>query len=322
MNIASLSLSNPVILAPMAGITDLPYRRVMKAFGAALVFSEMISANGAIRNGSKTLELAKSSADERPLAIQIFGDDPQLLAETAMLLEERAELIDINCGCPVNKVIRSGAGSALMRDPGRIGRIVAAVRKVTRVPLTIKIRSGWDQAAQNFLEVGKIAAAEGADAVTLHPRTRAQGFGGKADWTLIGRLKANLNIPVIGSGDIYTAADAELMLAETGCDAVMIGRGGYGNPWLIRNILLRLAGEPEQSPDPAEKLAVALQHLQYHKECFGTKKTLFEMRKHLSWYSRGLAGSADFRQLVNHQQTLEGLMQVTHNFFTAANHHG
>jgi tRNA-dihydrouridine synthase B len=322
MNIASLSLSNPVILAPMAGITDLPYRRVMKAFGAALVFSEMISANGVVRNGAKTLELIKSSTDERPLAIQIFGDDPQLLAETAKQLEGRAELIDINCGCPVNKVVRSGAGSALMRDPARIGRIIAAVRKVVSVPLTIKIRSGWDHAVQNYLEVGRIAATEGADAVTLHPRTRSQGFGGKADWNQIRSLKAELAIPVIGSGDIYTAADAEYMLAETGCDAIMIGRGGYGNPWLIRNTLLRLTGKPEQLPDPAEKLAVALRHLQYHEECFGAKKTLFEMRKHLCWYSRGLAGSADFRQLVNHQQTLEELMQATRNFFTAATCHG
>jgi nifR3 family TIM-barrel protein len=221
----------------MAGITDLPYRRVMKAFGAALVFSEMVSANGVVRNGTRSLELVNSSADERPLAIQIFGDDPQQLADTAKLLEERAELIDINCGCPVNKVIRSGAGSALMREPARIGKIVATVRKAVSVPLTIKIRAGWDHATLNYLEVARIAATEGADAITLHPRTRSQGFSGKADWALIGDLKAELDIPVIGSGDILTAADAERMLSETGCDAVMIGRGGYGNPWLIRNIL-------------------------------------------------------------------------------------
>jgi hypothetical protein len=155
----------------MAGITDLPYRRVMKAFGAALVFSEMVSANGVVRNGTRSLELVNSSADERPLAIQIFGDDPQQLADTAKLLEERAELIDINCGCPVNKVIRSGAGSALMREPARIGKIVATVRKAVSVPLTIKIRAGWDHATLNYLEVARIAATEGADAITLHPRT-------------------------------------------------------------------------------------------------------------------------------------------------------
>jgi nifR3 family TIM-barrel protein len=306
----------------MAGITDLPYRRVMKAFGAALVFSEMVSANGVVRNGTRSLELVNSSADERPLAIQIFGDDPQQLADTAKLLEERAELIDINCGCPVNKVIRSGAGSALMREPARIGKIVATVRKAVSVPLTIKIRAGWDHATLNYLEVARIAATEGADAITLHPRTRSQGFSGKADWALIGDLKAELDIPVIGSGDILTAADAERMLSETGCDAVMIGRGGYGNPWLIRNILRRLAGDTEHHPSPAEKLAVALQHFRYHEQCFGAKKTLFEMRKHLCWYSRGLIGSSDFRHLVNQQQTLEGLMQVTRNFFTAAISHG
>jgi len=318
MKIANLSLANPIILAPMAGITDLPYRRIMKEFGAALVFSEMISANGLIRNGRKTLELARSSADERPLAIQIFGDDPEILAETARQLEERAELIDINCGCPVNKVIRSGAGSALLREPARIGRIVAAVRRAIKSPLTIKIRSGWDQQSLNHLEVGRIAAAEGADAITLHPRTRAQGFGGQADWQQIGQLKTAVDIPVIGSGDIFTTDAAERMLLETGCDAVMIGRGGYGNPWLINNILRRLSGHPELSPDVVERLAVALRHLRYHEDCFDSKKTVFEMRKHLCWYSRGLVGSSEFRQQINHQQTVAGLIQVTRDFFSEA----
>jgi len=318
MKIASLTLSNPIILAPMAGITDLPYRRIMKQFGAALVFSEMISANGAIRNGKKTLELARSAHDERPLAIQIFGDDPQIIAATAQQLETGADLIDINCGCPVNKVIRSGAGSVLLREPVKIGRIIAAVRRSITVPLTIKIRSGWDQATLNYLEVGRIAAAEGADAVTLHPRTRTQGFAGNADWSQITRLKAEIGIPVIGSGDLFSAADVERMLAETGCDAVMIGRGGYGNPWLIRNSLRRLNGDPEQLPSPAERLAVALEHLRLHEECFGSKKTAFEMRKHLCWYSRGLVGSSDFRQRVNCQESVVGLIGVTKDFFTEA----
>lgn len=315
MNIANLSLANPIILAPMAGITDLPYRRIMKEFGAALVFTEMISANGVVRNGRKTYQLTRSSADERPLAIQIFGDDPVIIAETARLLEDRAELIDINCGCPVNKVIRSGAGSALLRDPTRIGRIVAAVRKVIRVPLTVKIRSGWDQSTLNYLEVGKIAAAEGADAITLHPRTRSQGFGGKADWSQIALLQEAVDIPVIGSGDIFTASDAEQMLGETGCAAIMIGRGGYGNPWLISNILRRRLKLPEQAPNSVERRDVALRHLHYHEECFGAKKTVFEMRKHLCWYSRGMNGSSDFRQKINQQQTLAGLRQITRDFY-------
>jgi tRNA-dihydrouridine synthase B len=315
MNIANLSLANPIILAPMAGITDLPYRRIMKEFGAALVFSEMISANGVVRNGRKSFELTRSSADERPLAIQIFGDEPAIIAETARLLEERAELIDINCGCPVNKVVRSGAGSALLREPARIGRIVAAVRKAIRVPLTIKIRSGWDQATLNYLEVGRIAAAEGADAITLHPRTRSQGFGGKADWRQIALLQEAVDIPVIGSGDIFTACDAEQMLSETGCAAIMIGRGGYGNPWLISNILRRRLKQPEQVPNCAERQEVALRHLQYHEECFGAKKTVFAMRKHLCWYSRGMGGSSEFRQKVNQQQTLTELRQITRDFY-------
>lgn len=318
MNIAGLTLENPIVLAPMAGITDLPYRRIMKEFGAALVFSEMISANGAVRHGRKTLELARTVPEERPLALQIFGDEPENLAATARLLAADCDLIDVNCGCPVNKVIRSGAGSALMRTPAQIGRIVAAIRKAVTIPLTIKIRSGWDQTSSNFLEVARIAATEGANAVTLHPRTRSQGFGGKADWSQIGELKARLDIPVIGSGDIFSAEDALKMLSETGCDAIMIGRGGYGNPWLIRNILSRLRGETEKPPSAGERLNVALRHIRYHEESFGSKKTAFDMRKHLCWYSRGMSGAAEFRERVNRAMTGQELIDIAKTFFALA----
>jgi len=318
MQLARLQLDNPVLLAPMAGISNLPYRRIMKRFGAALVYTEMVSANGLIRAGRRTFELVRSSPDEKPLGVQLFGDDPGVLARGAELLAEHADLLDLNCGCPVNKVIRSGAGSALLRDPRKIGLIVASIRRVTDKPLTVKIRSGWDRESVCHLEVGRIAADAGADAIILHPRTRSQGFGGRADWRQIAELKQAVTVPVVGSGDILTPDDALRMLRETGCDGVMIGRGAYGNPWLISNILRRLAGQPEQWPTPAERLAVVLEHLTLHSASFGPAKTAFDMRKHLCWYARGLPGAAGFRQLVNHLTRVEDQCEAASEFFTAA----
>jgi len=275
--IKSLQLSTPVILAPMAGITCLPYRRVMKSFGAGLVFSEMISANGLIRDGKKTRLLLTTHKDEFPLGIQLFGDDPAALSRAAEMVRDESSLLDINMGCPVKKVVRSGAGSALLQNPKRAGQILTAVRKVYPGPLTIKIRSGWDDQSLNFLEIGRIAEAEGVDAITLHPRPRSQGFSGKARWEHITELKTAVNIPVFGSGDIFNAEDGLQMLQQTGCDAIMIGRGGYGNPWLIRQIIDSLTGKPATHPSLLEKYQIATHHLQLHNEQFGEKKTLLEI---------------------------------------------
>ncbi len=317
MQIGRLQLTNNIVLAPMAGITDLPYRLVMKHFGAGLVFTEMVSANGLIRAGRRTRELLRSDPAERPLGVQLFGDDPAVLAEAARLIADAGELLDINLGCPVNKVVRSGAGSALLRDPPRIGRIVAAVVRASDLPLTVKIRSGWDALSVNFLEVGRIAEAEGAAAVSLHPRTRAQGFGGHSDWGQITELKAALKIPVLGSGDIFQAEDALNMLTATGCDGVLIGRGGYGNPWLIRDILQLQAGGRPIPPTALERLGVAQGHLERFAALFGAAKAVREMRKHLCWYSRGLSGAASFRTRINHTGTLDELRAALQDFFTA-----
>lgn len=313
--IGPLRLDNPIILAPMAGITNLPYRRTMKSFGAALVFTEMISANGLIRDGRKTRELLETTSEETPLGLQLFGDDPQVLAQAAALLINDGALLDINMGCPVKKVIRSGAGSALLQTPERIGSILAAVRKAYPGPLSIKIRSGWDSASVNFLEVGRIAEEEGVNAVTLHPRTRSQGFGGQADWSQIGALKQALKIPVFGSGDIFQPEDALRMLEETGCDGVMIGRGGYGNPWLIRNSLRLLAGEGTVPPTPEEISRVASKHLAMHRQQFGDYKALLEMRKHFSWYVRGLDGASRFRSTLQQISSVEQLEESLSNYF-------
>jgi tRNA-dihydrouridine synthase B len=319
MKIGHLVLDNNIILAPMAGITDLPYRRIMKHFGAGLVFTEMVSANGLIRAGKRTRELLHSTPEERPLGIQLFGENPEVLASAAELVQKDGDLLDLNLGCPVNNVVRSGAGSALLRNPKLVGKVVAAVRQATTLPLTIKLRSGWDNHSINFLEVARIAVEEGVDAVTLHPRTRSQGFSGHSDWRQIRQLKETLPVPIIGSGDLFTAANALAMLEQTGCDAVMIGRGSYGNPWLIRDILaLQHGKEKPPAPTSQERLETATLHLELLLESFGAKKTVPDMRRLVCWYSRGLPGATAFRALANRVQSVENLKEIMAEFFSSA----
>jgi hypothetical protein len=314
MKIGTLHLDNRVFLAPMAGITDLPYRLIMKRFGASMVFTEMISANGLHYGGTGTDDLLRSVPEERPLGVQLFGDDPQRLAEAARRVEAAADLIDLNCGCPVRKVVGSGAGSALLRDPAKVARIVSAVRRATARPLTIKLRSGWDAENRNYLEVARLAVAEGADAVTLHPRTRSQMFGGRADWNDITTLKLSTNVPVIASGDLFTAEDAAEVFEQTGCDAVMVARGGYGNPWLIRQIIDRLAGRPMQQPSERERLAMAREHLDLCLATYGTARTLAHMRKHLCWYTHGLPNASSFRQRINRAFSVTEMQDLLTDF--------
>jgi tRNA-dihydrouridine synthase B len=318
MKIGRLKLENPIFSAPMAGISDLPYRLIMKRHGAALVFTEMISANGLFFNGKATRELLNSREEEHPLGVQLFGDDPERLAEAVKQVEACGELIDINLGCPVRKVIRSGAGSALLRDPGKVARIISAVRHATSRPMTIKFRSGWDHDSINFLEIARIAVEEGVDAVTLHPRTRSQMFGGEADWRQIKKLKETISIPVIGSGDLFSAECIKTMFEQTGCDAVMIGRGGYGNPWIISQALDLIAGKEETQPTTLERLAVARAHLELCLETFGPQKTLAQMRKHLCWYVRGMENSAGFRAGINQTRTIVEMSDLLEGFFADA----
>lgn len=318
MLIKQLFLQSNIILAPMAGITDLPFRLIFRRFGVGLAFTEMISANGLIRAGRKTRELLVSTPEDRPLGIQLFGDSPEVLAEAAGCVEEDGDLLDLNLGCPVKKVVRSGAGSALLRDPGRVAPIVAAVRRATSRPLTVKLRSGWDQQSVNFLEIARIAIAEGADAITLHPRTRSQGFSGRADWDQIARLKRAVTVPVIGSGDIFKATDAMKMLEQTGCDAVMIGRGAYGNPWLIADILALQAGRKPAVPPVLDRLQVFRDHLDLFVSQFGPKKALLDLRKHLSWYARGLPGAAGLRARIIKIHSLIDLRLAAEEFFLSS----
>jgi nifR3 family TIM-barrel protein len=318
MKIGTLQLAGPVLLAPMAGITDLPYRLIMKRFGAALVFTEMISANGLFFNGQGTRDLLLSAPEERPLGVQLFGDDPGLLAAAASQVTPFADLIDLNCGCPVRKVVGSGAGSALLRDPAKVAAIVAAVRRATPLPLTIKIRSGWDANQRNYLEIARLAEAEGVDAITLHPRTKTQLFSGRANWQDIAELKHAAGVPVIASGDLFTADDAVAVMQQTGCDAVMIARGGYGNPWLISQILARLQGSSVPPPTAAERLAMAGEHLDLHLATFGAARTLGHMRKHLCWYTHGLEHAAAFRQQINQAHSVSELQERLSSFTASA----
>ena len=244
MNIGSLHLENPVILAPLAGITNLPFRLLAKEAGCGLVCSEMVSADGLVHGARNAFDLLRSLPAEKPLAVQLFGSDPAVMAEAAAIVEgSGADLLDINFGCAVKKVIKTGSGAALMRTPQRAEALLRAVRRAVRIPLTIKIRSGWDGSGRQALALGAIAEACGVNAVTVHPRTASQKFSGRADWGVIAALKRHLSIPVIGNGDIACADDAARMLSETGCDAVMVGRQAIGYPRIFTEIGLRLHGE-------------------------------------------------------------------------------
>jgi len=318
MQIGSLKLDNPIFSAPMAGISDLPYRLIMKRHSAAMVFTEMISANGLFFNGKATRVLLQSRREEQPLAVQLFGDDPLRMAEAARYVAENAELIDLNLGCPVRKVIRSGAGSALLREPTKVAEIISAVRKATNKPLTIKFRSGWDCGSINFMEIARIAVEEGVDALTLHPRTKAQMFGGQAEWQHIRALKETLTIPVIGSGDLFDADRIKTMFAQTGCDAIMVGRGGYGNPWIIGQALDLLAGRVPVEPTMKDRLTTAREHFDLCLEIFGHRKTLGQMRKHLCWYVRGMDNAAGFRAEINQTRTVDEMSRRLEDFFAHA----
>jgi len=318
MNIKSLHLKHNILLAPMAGITDLSCRLLMRPFGLGLAFTEMVSANGLVLGGDATRDLLTSVPEDRPLGIQLFGENPATLAEACRQVGPHGDLIDLNMGCPVKKVVRSGAGSALMQTPKRVAQIVAAMRRATDLPLTVKIRAGWDQSSINFLEIARIAEQEGADAVTLHPRTRSQGFSGTADWALIGELKHRATIPIIGSGDIFEAEDARRMLNETGCDAVMIGRGCYGNPWLAKNFLALQNEQAAVAPSLEDCRDVAFRHMEIFLRYNNERKAVLDMRKHLCWYAKGLPGAAQFRASINQACSIDEMRTLIRHFFEHA----
>jgi nifR3 family TIM-barrel protein len=318
LKIGALVLPHNVVLAPLAGITNLPFRLLCRREGAALAFTEMVSVNGLVREGVNTLALLKSTPEDRPLGIQLFGDTPQQLAEAARMVEGYGDLLDINMGCPVRKVVGTGAGSALLQAPAKIAEIVRAVRAVTALPLTIKIRSGWHCGDDTYREIGKIAESEGCDAITLHPRSRSQMFTGQAAWDQLAELKHNISIPVIGSGDLFSAQDCLRMLRETGCDGVMIARGAMGAPWVFRQVA-ELAATGSTADVTASQRAEAMrQHLLLFCGESGEAVAVREMKKHIGWYARGFAGAADIRRAANGARSIEDLQSLIEKVATAS----
>lgn len=294
MKIDNLELENRVFLAPMAGITDKPFREICRKFGAGLVYSEMISAKGLHYNDKKTASLMDMTG-ETPCAIQIFGSDPEIMAEIVpKVMEFKPDIIDINMGCPAPKIANNGDGSALMKTPELMGRIMRAVRDASPVPVTAKIRKGWDNDVA--VECAKILEDNGAAAVAVHGRTREQYYSGKADWDVIKRVKDALSIPVIGNGDIWSAQDAVNIFQYTGCDAVMVARGAQGNPWIFTQIQELLNnGKVTTLPTPREKLSVALEHITKLIDDKGERRGIKEARKHIAWYIKGLKGSSTIK---------------------------
>jgi tRNA-dihydrouridine synthase B len=317
MDIRTVLSDNPLVLAPMAGITDFPFRMICKEMGAGLVFSEMLSVEALVREHKRTFGMLHTDPAERPVVFQIFGSKPESMAEAASIVSlGEVDFIDINMGCPVPKILRSGSGSALLRDIGLAREIMAAVVGASRVPVTVKIRLGWD--AQNIVAVDLAQAAEstGIAAITVHGRTKAQGFSGKADWSMIKVVKDAISIPVIGNGDVRSGQDAKRMLDETGCDGVMIGRAIEGNPWIFRESLQYLrSGIVPHHPTLEERQAIMLRHLKDMVRMVGEDIGVREMRKHLCWYTKGLSGGAEFRERVNHLGRVDAVRKEIESFF-------
>jgi len=296
MRIGSLSLENPTVFAPLAGISNLPMRLLAKFAGCALVCSEMVSANGIKHSTAKTLRLLDSEPSEKPLSVQIFGSDAALMHDAAVFVGQRgADIIDINLGCSVRKVLKSGAGAALMRQPELAAAIFSAVRKSTVLPVTVKIRSGWDDSGDQAVQIARIAEDCGLDGIAVHPRSAPQGFRGRADWTVITRVKQAVNIPVIGNGDIVTAVDARAMMRQTGCDAVMIGRAAVANPLIFRQVRQILAGQPPEPIDLDERFDLMRRYIDASVSYLGATHACFVLRSRLGWLTRGMPGSSQFR---------------------------
>ncbi len=310
LTIGNVELRNNVILAPMAGVTDLPFRVLCKEQGAGLLCMEMVSAKAIYYGSKNTEELMKISPTEMPVSLQLFGSDADIMADMAKKIEEKPfAILDINMGCPVPKVVNNGEGSALMKNPKLAEEIITKMVKAVKKPVTVKIRKGFDEVHLNAVEMAKIAEASGAAAVAVHGRTREQYYAGKADWDCIRAVKEAVKIPVIGNGDVTDALSAERLLKETGCDGVMVGRAAQGNPFIFREITEYLeTGVIPPKPTSAEVRAIIERHARMQMEEKGEYTGVREMRKHLSWYTVGYPNSAKYRQMINSMETMEELL--------------
>jgi tRNA-dihydrouridine synthase B len=317
IHVGPVRISTPVILAPMTGVTDLPFRRIVKRYGAGLTVSEMIASQAMIRETRQSLQKSLWDPSEEPVSLQLAGCEPRVMAEAARLNEQRgAAIIDINMGCPVKKVVNGDAGSALMRDLPLAAAIIDATVKAVKVPVTLKMRMGWDHAALNAPELARIAEGSGVRMITVHGRTRCQMYKGTADWSFVRQVKEAVSIPVIVNGDICSLEDAREALRQSGADGVMIGRGAYGRPWLLGQAMAAL-GQGGDRPDPTldEQLATILEQYEAMLSLYGRQTGVNLARKHLGWYTKGLPGSAEFRGKVNSQDDPSAVVEMLRGFY-------
>lgn len=316
--IGNVVIDNQVVLAPMAGVCNSAFRRIIKEMGCGLLYAEMVSDKALVYDSKKTKEMLLMTEEERPITQQIFGSDKESFVKAAKIVNEtmHPDIIDINMGCPVPKVaVKSQAGAALLKDPDKVFDIVSSVVNVVNVPVTVKIRSGWDKDNINAVAIAKVCERAGASAITVHPRTRSQGYSGHADWNIIKEVKEAVNIPVIGNGDILTALDAKKMIEQTGCDAVMVGRGTLGNPFLIKQIVTYLDnGKILNDQSPKEKMVTCLKHFDYLLQIKPEKVAVLEMRTHGAWYLKGLPNAVNIKKQLYQIKTKEDFKKLINDY--------
>lgn len=322
MKIGNVNIENRIFLAPMAGVTDMPFRVLCKEQGCGLVYTEMVSAKGMHYADEKSAQLTLLNEKEKPGAVQIFGSDPEIMAEVAAKLNESdASIIDINMGCPAPKITKNGEGSALMKRPDLVAKIIRAVVCASKKPVTVKIRKGWDDSLVNAVEIAQIAEESGASAVAVHGRTREQYYSGKADWDIIKQVKRSLSIPVIGNGDVVGPSAAKHLLEETGCDAIMVGRGAQGNPWIFNQINKYLEeGIIISAPTPEQKITTIIRHMNMLIDLKGERTAILEMRSHMAWYIKGLRDATYTKQKIFTMTDKDEIISMLQNFLLRQEH--